>query len=317
MIQGDGWMNTCKVFAGMGGWDLFPFDNVFYPKSLPKGFRKLRHYSQYFDFVEINATFYNSSFSRQQVLRWLEDVSANENFIFTAKLFRGFTHLHSASKSDYLNSCTLFETLASKGNLGGVVIQFPYSFAYSKERYAYLAQLSKAFAEFNLFVELRHNSWNSQAVLNFLDETNLRFINVDLPKIKQHMPFQNQFGNGTAYYRMMGRNGETWDRPFRRDGNFMVSDRYSYSYSDKELDQLVSKLEEARTFTQRMYVVFHNDPNANSLKNGFKLRTLLEEKKLRIPENLLIAHPSLESAALPIPIPEQLFNRIHQLRVVV
>ncbi len=46
-----------NVYVGMGGWDLEPFNRLFYPPRMRKGFRKLEYYSQFFDHVEVNATF--------------------------------------------------------------------------------------------------------------------------------------------------------------------------------------------------------------------------------------------------------------------
>jgi len=70
------------VHIGMGGWELPSFNKYFYPPKKPKGFRKLEFYSRYFDCVEVNSTFYNTSLSPQHSSRWLEDVSQNRNFQF-------------------------------------------------------------------------------------------------------------------------------------------------------------------------------------------------------------------------------------------
>ncbi|MBI3195581.1 MAG: DUF72 domain-containing protein, partial [Ignavibacteriae bacterium] len=81
-----------EIFIGTGGWGFGQSDHLFYPSKTKKDFRKLEYYSQYFDSVEINSTFYNPSFAPWHVERWLNDVSANTNFQFTVKLFQGFTH---------------------------------------------------------------------------------------------------------------------------------------------------------------------------------------------------------------------------------
>src|SRR5512141_2568770 len=82
-----------RLHIGMGGWDLPPFEKVFYPPG-GRGFRKLHYYAEFFDSVELNASFYNSAFSPVQVERWIDDVSVNSRFVFTVKLFRGFTHTY-------------------------------------------------------------------------------------------------------------------------------------------------------------------------------------------------------------------------------
>jgi uncharacterized protein YecE (DUF72 family) len=46
--------DTGEVSIGMGGWELPPFQHVFYPAKQEKGFRKLEYFSRFFDLVEVN-----------------------------------------------------------------------------------------------------------------------------------------------------------------------------------------------------------------------------------------------------------------------
>src|SRR5690349_495323 len=91
------------VQIGMGGWDLHPFNRYFYPRKQRNDFRKLEFYSRFFDCVEVNSTFYNTRLSRASSRRWLSDVSMNKNFIFTVKLYRGFTHTFDATAADIVS----------------------------------------------------------------------------------------------------------------------------------------------------------------------------------------------------------------------
>lgn len=301
------------VYVGMGGWDLEPFDRLFYPPKPKKGFRKLEYYSQFFDSVEVNATFYNTSFTARHARRWLDDVAANKHFVFSVKLFHGFTHTFAATREDVRSVHTLLEPLAAVGKLGGLLIQFPYSFSNTTERRLYLMQLSKIFQPHRLFVEVRHNSWNSPLMYNFFQENKLQLVNVDLPQIKQHMPLTSEAWNGAAYFRMMGRNVETWDRPFRKDqsGNYLVSDRYQYLYGDEELEHLLYLIECVRRQAETVFVVFHNDPEANSLVNGFQLRHFMRRKRrVLVPENLIKAYPDLKEISNAVNVRHPLFAEL-------
>ena len=287
-----------EILVGMGGWDLVPFSGVFYPSSVKKGFRKLEFYSRHFDLVEINATFYNASFSPNQVKQWLLDVSNNPRFIFTVKLFKAFTHTMDATKGDADNVRRILGTLAGDGRLGGLVVQFPTSFTNIHERRLYLVRLRKAFEPHRVFVELRHRSWHSPLIVRMFQENDILPINVDLPQINRHMPFTAYSRNDAAYFRMMGRNEDSWNHPWRVEGSGsrMASDRYLYLYSVQELGVLVRILRALQPAPETTYVVFHNDPNAHSLVNGFQLRKLLNPKqRLTIPEQLLKTFPDLES----------------------
>ncbi len=303
---------TVSILVGMGGWDLFPFAGVFYPPDARRGFRKLEFYSRFFDLVEINSTFYNTSFRPDQIRRWITDVSLNPEFVFTVKLFKGFTHTYDADKRDISNVRRLLDTLAGDNLLGGLLIQFPVSFTNSEDRRAYLLSLCGAFRAYRMFVELRHASWQVQAVHRLLTENGAAPVNVDLPKIKRHVRLTAEAHAGVAYFRLMGRNARTWNSPWRieEDGKHLISDRYHYLYSENELEELARTIRGVRPAPATTFVVFHNDPNAHSLVNGFQLRhKLTPGKKTRIPARLLEQFPQLQSAGKPYHGEDSLFDR--------
>ena len=289
------------IHVGMGGWDLEPFHKLFYPPKPKKGFRKLEYYSQFFDSVEVNSTFYNTSLSAEHARRWLDDVSVNKRFEFTVKLYRGFTHTFDATKNDVRAVRTILEPLAVVDRLGGLVIQFPSSFANTKERRLYLMQLSKVFQPYRLFVEVRHNSWNSPLMWNFFQENKMHLVNVDLPPLKNHMPLTALAWDGAAYFRMMGRNTENWY-------NAGQGDRYHYYYSQGELERLLSLIEHVRIASHSTYVVFHNDPDANSLVNGFQVRHMIRQRqRVLVPQNLIRAFPALKEISASVNVDHPLF----------
>lgn len=300
-----------KIFIGMGGWDLEPFTKSFYPPKSRKGFRKLEFYSQFFDSVEVNATFYNTSLTPGHARQWLDDVAANRGFMFTVKLFQGFTHTLTATREDLLAVHRMLGVLAGSGKLGGLLIQFPYLFTNVPDRRQYLMRLSRAFQPHRLFVEVRHNSWHSPLMCNFFQENKLHLVNVDLPAIKRHMPFTAASWDGAAYFRMMGRNHAAWKSPWRleADGKHMVSDRYHYLYNGRELLHLMSLIERVKAAgAQSTYVVFHNDPEANSLINGFQLRHLARRKQpVLVPQNFVRAFPMLKPISAAVNVQHPLF----------
>ncbi len=289
------------IHVGMGGWDLEPFSKLFYPPRPKKGFRKLEYYSQFFDSVEVNSTFYNTSLNGGHVRQWLDDVSVNKRFVFTLKLYRGFTHTFDATKNDVRAVRTILEPLAAADKLGGLVIQFPFSFINTRERRLYLMQLGKVFQPYRLFVEVRHNSWNSPLMWNFFQENKMHLVNVDLPPLKNHMPFTALAWDGAAYFRMMGHNTEQWYHSER-------GDRYHYYYSQGELERLLSLIEHVRVASHSTYVVFHNDPEANSLVNGFQLRHMIRQRqRVLVPNNLVRAFPTLKEISAPVNVEHPLF----------
>lgn len=277
----------------MGGWSLPAFDGPFYPAVQGKDFRKLEFFSRYFDLVEVNATFYTTSLGPRQARRWLQDVEENKEFTFTVKLYQGFTHTFDATQGDAKAVHALLEPLASAGRLGGLVLQFPHSFRRTPDNEAAVRKLASAFGAWPLFVEVRHDSWNSDPSMTFLRECGLQLVNTDLPAIKQHMPFTNEAWGDVAYYRLMGRNKASWDKG-------SVQERYHYFYSEQELREVLDRIGRLKATVQKAFVVFHNDPNAHSPVNGFQLRHMSRpDKPLTAPAALLDAFPQLKTICKP------------------
>jgi uncharacterized protein YecE (DUF72 family) len=282
---------TSPVVIGMGGWELPPFYGVFYPTKPEKGFRTLEFYSRYFDFVEVNATFYNVSFTAPQVRRWIQDVHLNKNFSFTVKLYRGFTHTFDATKNDALAVHRLLEPLREAKLFDGLVIQFPSSFYKTREKQTYLRKLRTAFSDDRLFLDLRNKSWNDNSFYDFCRENGFILINVDLPHLPHHIPLNSFAWDGIAYFRMMGRNAEAWNDNSK-------GDRYFYPYNDEELHDLTKKIKNLQA--KKTYVVFHNDRQAFSLVNGRQVEHALHpQKQLYAPTRLLETFPQLKTFCHP------------------
>jgi uncharacterized protein YecE (DUF72 family) len=255
--------------------------------------------------VEVNSTFYNTSLIDKHSRQWLQDVSGNHRFVFIVKLFRGFTHTFQATRNDVLGVRRLLEPLLQNGKLAGLLLQFPYSFTNLKERIEYVVQLKKLFPSYRLYVEVRHNSWNNPESIHRLQENGLNVVNVDLPRIKHHMPLTTFVSGGAAFFRFMGRNGKAWDRPWRVEENkkFIVSDRYNYYYSQKELDELVEYIQKVKTKSDPTFAIFHTDPQAHSLVNGFQLRHIIDKstRKVQVPRSIVNSHPQLQSICSIVP----------------
>jgi uncharacterized protein YecE (DUF72 family) len=292
--------SVSDIFIGMGGWELPPFNRAFYPSKQEKGFRKLEYYSRYFDLVEVNATFYNSSLSPEQSSQWIKDVGANERFVFTVKLFRGFTHTFNATKNDVLAFHRLLDPLRDAKKFGGLLIQFPSTFTQSSSRLTYLVKLRAAFPEDRLFLDLRHRSWNEEPFYKFCHENGFNLANLDLPRLPNHVPFNSLAWDGVAYFRMMGRNEAEWNKP-------RSNDRYLYPYNEEELQDLVHRIKHLNA--QTTYVVFHNDRQAFSLVNGRQVEHALRPSKhLNAPVKLLTAFPQLKIFCEPPPVSDELFS---------
>ncbi len=123
------------------------------------------------------------------------------------------------------------------------------------------------------------------------------------------MPFLQEGWNGAAYFRMMGRNHDTWLRPFRleHDGKHVVSDRYLYRYGEEELRDLMERVRRSRRERNETFVVFHNDPEAQSLLNGFQFKHMMTRRKVFVPDRLLRTFPQLRPVSASVNVAHPLF----------
>jgi uncharacterized protein YecE (DUF72 family) len=112
---------------GLAGWAYKDWAGIVYPRRLPRGFHQAGYLSEFFDTLEINTSFYQPP--RPEICqRWLEQVNANPRFLFTAKLWKKFTHEQGATSEDERVVRAGFDVIRDAGKLGAVLLQFPFSF---------------------------------------------------------------------------------------------------------------------------------------------------------------------------------------------
>ena len=137
--------------------------------------------AKYFDTAEINSSFYHPP-APETARSWLRRIEHNPNFVFTAKLFRTFTHERGkASAEDEKLFREGMNPLMDAGKLGAVLIQFPWSFKNEIEERNYLSELVARFKAYPLVVELRHESWNNARVLQTLEDLGVGLCDIDQP----------------------------------------------------------------------------------------------------------------------------------------
>src|SRR5438046_3427499 len=140
---------------GPAGWSYPDWSGYVYPSRKPKGFHEATYLAEFFDTIEINTSFYNPIQPGHANL-WVERVSENRKFVFTAKMWQRFTHDPSPSVEDEKQVRAGFDVLREAGKLGAVLLQFPFSFHRTNETIKYLEAVLRRFADYPLVVEVRH-----------------------------------------------------------------------------------------------------------------------------------------------------------------
>jgi uncharacterized protein YecE (DUF72 family) len=292
-----------RLRIGPAGWSYPDWSGFVYPSRRSNNFHEATFLAQFFDTIEINTSFYQP-IRPDHAAAWIERVSANPSFLFTAKLWQRFTHEPSATAEDERGVRAGFDVLREAGKLGAVLLQFPFSFHKSPETAAHLSALLKRFADYLLVVELRHSSWQTQATLDFLREHNAGFCNIDQPIIGNSVKPSAQSTSPVGYVRFHGRRYDTW---FSDDPKLPTHERYNYLYSLEELQPWVTRIQEVQQHTRDTYVVTNNHYQGKAVVNALQLLSILKGTKLKAPDDLRQHYPQLEQIASEMPAAPTLF----------
>ena len=265
-----------------------------YPQKPGKAFDPLEYLARFFDTIEINSSFYRPP-APTTTMSWAKRVAENKNFVFTAKLHRVFTHERGkATKKDEKEYRQGMDVLAKAGKLGGVLLQFPWSFKNTPDERVYLAKLLEKFSDYPLVLEVRHASWNTPDVYEWIEECGVGICNIDQPIFKKSIRPQALTTSPVGYVRLHGRNYKDWFRD-----KAQPHERYDYLYSVDELDPWLVRIKEVSKQTRETYVITNNHFRGKGVVNAIEIKAALDEKRLPAPEPLFKVYPRLSESAIP------------------
>ena len=291
-----------KYHIGTAGWSYKDWVPSFYPKNQSAGFDWLQFYSHYFNCVEVNSTYY-TYISPKIVEGWIRKISDADDFLFTIKLHQDFTHKKDFDQQKIKAVSYNLDMLTKAERLGGLLIQFPYSFSFDNSTADYVSKLRDIFQTFNCFVEVRHKSWLKKEALELFKKFNLTYCTIDQPQIGEAIPFEPIITNDKAYLRFHGRNVKAWLKSINSFGKQQSyeeqSERYKYLYSPGELVEIDQKIKSIQEKVKEIYVIMNNHPQGDAIANAFELIHLLEEKdKVQMPNTIVKVYPRLEEIKL-------------------
>ena len=282
---------TSPTRVGVAGWSYPDWEGIVYPKT-PR-FDALAYLTRYFDTIEINSPFYRIP-SAKTTSSWARRVTENSNFRFTLKLFQGFTHERNAGIEDERAFKDALVPLIDAGVLGGVLLQFPWSFKNGPESRSYLSELFVRFDEYPLVLEVRHASWNDRQLYELLERRAVGFCNIDQPLIGRSIAPSDKATGPIGYVRLHGRNYHDWFREHAgRDA------RYDYLYSDDELDPWMDKISEVSENAAETYVITNNHFRGQAVVNALQIRSRVEGRAVKAPASLVEHYPVLAPITEP------------------
>lgn len=279
-------MTSTSLRFGPSGWEFPHWLGMVYPKHLPRGFHPLEFLARHFEMVEIRSTFYRAV--RPEVARlWLAQVSHNRDFAFTALLHRRFTHERALEPAQAETFREGLKPLLRAGRFGCLLMQFPWSFRFSAENREYLIEIRRAFHEFPMAVEMRHNSWLADEALGTLIDYRLGFVNADQPEYTRAMPPASIVTSPVGYVRLHGRNPKFWENEFAstQAKGTPAPAGGDYLYSAAELGEWKKRIEHVAMYAERTFVATANDGGGKSVVNALQLKKMFAESgRAELPE---------------------------------
>ncbi len=253
------------VYVGTSGYYYREWVGPFYPDGTTAG-NMLERYSDVFDALEINATYYRPP-DPGMFAKYPERTAGQVKII--VKLHSAFTHERSAEKEDAERFEIAVEPLKDAGQFGAYLAQFPQSFHNTAVAREHIEKLRLLLPDSKLVMEFRHDSWWRKDVLAFLKELEISMSTVDLPEITGLPPTVATYSADPAYLRLHGRNSKEW-----YEGR---EPRYTYQYNRDELDGILKKVQKLVSKSDEIFVLFNNHPFAHAPINAQELLGILRE----------------------------------------
>ncbi|OAQ20325.1 DUF72 domain-containing protein [Thermosulfurimonas dismutans] len=248
-----------EIRIGTSGWNYRHWRGIFYPKKLPT--RKwLSYYSQYFDTVEVNSTFYGTP-KKETLARWLEETP--EGFLFAVKASRFITHLKRLKAvGEALER--FFESLSPLyPKLGVILFQLPPSLKYEPELMEEFLSLIPR--DFSVTLEIRNSSFHNRDFLRQLERYGVALCLSDTAG--RYPSLLEVITADFTYIRLHGSRS-----------------LYRSCYTQEELSAWAEKI---RAFSvQKVYVYFDNDSLGWAPENALRLKSLLGFATRALPEEV-------------------------------
>jgi uncharacterized protein YecE (DUF72 family) len=244
-----------RAYIGTSGWNYKHWMNgVFYPHGL-KPDAWLRYYSQFFDTVEVNNTFYGLP-GKHVFERWR--VISPPDFVFSLKASRFYTHIKRLDEPQ-LSMGKFFENASGLGEkLGVVLFQLPPNWGFNPERLQIMLDYldhQELVPNLRSALEIRDESWYNPACFQMLREHNVSLVLADKPGFAAEGPV-------TANFIFLRRHGP--------------GAMYASNYQEEMLSSDARKIKAWMGEGKDVYIYFNNDMAGYAVRNATRLKELMD-----------------------------------------
>jgi len=237
-----------KPFVGTSGWSYDHWKEIFYPAGLASA-KRLGHYSEHFNTVEVNATFYrlprDTTFEKWRT-------GTPEDFVFALKASKLITHNRKLRgvKPDVSRFLAGAQILG--GKLGPILFQLPPSLKKNVRKLSSFLKLLPKGCRFA--VEFRNDTWSDDEVYDALRKSGAAYCIVSAPGLGSNVTATADF----AYVRFHG--SKKW---------------YAHLYAREELKWWAGRLKRFLKEGMDVYAYFNNDFEGYAVRNALELKKML------------------------------------------
>lgn len=241
-----------KIYIGTSGWHYKHWKGTFYPQEI-KDAGQFDYYSQYFNTVEINNSFYKLP-APATFRQWKMEAPAK--FIFSVKASRFITHMKKLNPDGASIQKFLRRAGELDRKLGPVLFQLPPAWNINIDRLAaFLKQLP---GRQRYTFEFRNHSWYHAEVFALLRQYNCAFCIYHLDKHLSPLEVTADF----VYVRLHG------------PGN-----KYQGNYPKRALEKWAGLCHQWQHEKKDVYLYFDNDQAGYAAFNAQRLLKLVNSKE--------------------------------------
>lgn len=260
---------SVPLYIGTMGWSYEDWSGTFYPNRTPLR-ESLPVYSQAFDAVEIDSTFYGTP-RESQVHKWYQ--STPEGFRFCPKVPRLFTH-DMALRDVEVPLAEYFRVMSQlKEKCGAILFQFPASFTRNELSNIenLLPKLESLCVEGQRFaMEFRHRSLITSDVSDLLRSHNVALVSADYVGMPRRFELTTDF----VYLRLIGKHGS------------FEHHKETQTPKQEHLERWAEVLRSNQSHYERAYVFCNNDYEGYSPATCNRLKTLLGQNVRTAPAEI-------------------------------
>jgi uncharacterized protein YecE (DUF72 family) len=245
-------MQPGTVHVGTSGWQYRDWRGRLYPSGLPQS-EWLAHFSQVFETVEVNNSFYRLP-ERETFERWRHQTP--EGFVVAVKASRYITHIRRLRDARDGVDLLWQRALGLGPRLGPVLFQLPPRFPVELPRLEDL--LGGLPAGMRAAFEFRDASWYTKEVHALLDRAGCALVWPDRPGVRADLPCTG----GWAYVR------------------FHQGRRAAPDYDRRKLRRWADRI--AALDATEVFAYFNNDTGGAAVRDAQILRILLHQRGVHV-----------------------------------